>query len=174
MGPSLARLTRLIELDFDDAVLLYNFQMPHFANPWFLFLFLALVPIRPVARTAGRGVTPRFPGTTLMRDLPVGLAKVARFGNLLLRGMALLALVLALAGLRWPDASSRIETEGIAILVLVDVSKSMDKDDFEWQGRKISRLEAVKRVVRLFIKGNERGEGSSDPVVDAFAGGRTI
>ena len=84
--------------------------------------------------------------------------------------MALLALVLALAGLRRPDASSRIETEGIAILVLVDVSKSMDKDDFEWQGRKISRLEAVKRVVRLFIKGNERGEGSSDPVVDAFAG----
>ena len=65
---------QLIELDADDAVLLYNFQMPHFAHPWFLMLFSG--PDAHQALWRGRRAGARcirFPGTTLMRDLPLGV-----------------------------------------------------------------------------------------------------
>jgi len=65
--------------------------------------------------------------------------------------LALLAL--AMAGPRWPDAGSRIPAEGVAIAMVVDVSGSMAEMDFTWQGEKISRLDAVKKVFRLFVEG---------------------
>ncbi len=55
-------------------------------------------------------------------------------------------------------------------MILVDVSKSMDKDDFEWQGRKVSRLDAVKRVVQLFVKGNPTDGLAAEMEAGAFAG----
>src|SRR5262249_73759 len=58
-----------------------------------------------------------------------------------------------LAGRRWATARQRLSTEGIAIEILVDVSGSMGEEDFEWQKKRISRLEAVKKVFHLFVKG---------------------
>ena len=55
----------------------------------------------------------------------------------------LVALAIGLAGLRWPDAErgQRIPTDGIAIELLVDVSGSMAEEDFDWEGKRISRLD---------------------------------
>jgi Ca-activated chloride channel family protein len=61
----------------------------------------------------------------------------------------------ALAGPRWPDLRTRVATEGIAILMVVDVSGSMNERDFRWQGEPLTRLEAVKRAFRLFVDGGE-------------------
>jgi Ca-activated chloride channel family protein len=79
-------------------------------------------------------------------------------------------LILGLAGPRWPDASTRIPTEGIAIAMVVDVSGSMAETDFTWQGDKVSRLDAVKKVFRLFVEGGagpggERLEGRSNDLI---------
>src|SRR5205085_1665629 len=46
-----------------------------------------------------------------------------------------------------------IPTEGIAIEMLVDVSGSMAQPDFNWQGKPISRLDAVQKVFHLFVEG---------------------
>jgi Ca-activated chloride channel family protein len=127
---------------------------PQLSHPAFLWLLLALPPLlwwslrrrraalcHPVAAQAPK------PG------LPQGRARWARRGGAALRLVALSLLVLALAGPRWPDPGTRIETEGIALVMLVDVSGSMATEDFDWAGSPLSRLEAVKRVFRLFLAG---------------------
>jgi len=93
-----------------------------------------------------------------------------------LRAAGLGFLVLALAGPRWPDAGSRIPVEGIAIAMVVDVSGSMAEMDFTWQGEKISRLDAVKKVFRLFVKGGkgpagEQLEGRGNDLISLVAFG---
>src|SRR5262249_47511642 len=48
---------------------------------------------------------------------------------------------------------------GIAIQMIVDVSGSMKEADFEWQKLPTTRLDAVKKVFRLFVAGGEGPEG---------------
>ena len=80
-------------------------------------------------------------------------------------------LALALSGPRWPDLRTRIDTEGIAIQMLVDVSGSMAELDFDWNGQTITRLEAVKRVFRLFVQGGSALASSADGAsVSTFEG----
>lgn len=82
---------------------------------------------------------------------------------MLLRGVGLTALVLALAGARWPDRGSRLTTEGIALAMVLDRSKSMDTPDFQWDGTLITRLEGVKKVFRLFVEGGSAPDGTHLP-----------
>jgi len=46
--------------------------------------------------------------------------------------------------------------------MLVDVSGSMAEPDFDWNGENITRLEAVKRVFRLFVEGGGAIAGTAD------------
>jgi Ca-activated chloride channel homolog len=128
--------------------------MPDFAHPKFLLLLLSVPPlIWWWLRRRGSAV--RFPGLGIFKGLPVGRGRMARWGGAALRAGALTALALAVAGPRWPDVRSRVETEGIAIVMLVDVSGSMAEPDFDWQGLRISRLDAVKRAFSLFVAGGD-------------------
>src|SRR5439155_1346459 len=96
----------------------------------FMFLFahpayLLLLPLVPFVlwrwhHAAAGGM--RYSATTILARLPEGRSRRARIWGLGLRGAALLLLVLALAGPRWPDQGSRVPTEGIAIAMVVDVS----------------------------------------------------
>jgi Ca-activated chloride channel family protein len=132
--------------------------LPHFAHPWYLLLAF-LVPPLLWWWQRGRVASLRFPDTVGLRTLPHGQSRIAGWGGLGLRGAALLALVVALAGPRWPDPGSRIPTEGIAIVLVVDVSGSMGERDFTWQGEPIRRIDAVKRALRLFVEGGDGPEG---------------
>jgi Ca-activated chloride channel family protein len=133
--------------------------MFHFANPKLLLLALALPPLLGWwLRQRGGGL--RYPGTGWLSEVPAGRADWARRGGAGLRGLALLLLVLALAGPRWPDRHTRIETEGIALEMVVDTSGSMAEPDFDWQGQTVPRLEAVKRAFRLFVAGGDAEDGS--------------
>jgi Ca-activated chloride channel homolog len=134
--------------------------MPQFSTPWFLLLTLA-VPLLIWWRLRQRRGALRHSTAGLLAGLPRGRARVARWGGALLRALSLILLVLALAGPRWPDAVNPVQTEGIALVMLVDVSGSMDEPDFDWRGQPITRLEAVKRVFRLFVVG-----GSAGPTAD--------
>lgn len=60
--------------------------------------------------------------------------------------------VLALAGPRWPTPGARLDDAGIAVMLVIDVSGSMAEPDFEWNGEKVTRLEAVKRALRDFVQ----------------------
>src|SRR5262249_12885199 len=105
----------------------------------------------------GRRAALRFSDTVTLRALPRGRSRAAVWGGVGLRGAALVLLVVALAGPRWPDPRSRIPTEGMAIVVVVDGRGSMAERAFTWQGEPVRRLDAVKKVLRLFVEGGEAG-----------------
>jgi Ca-activated chloride channel homolog len=127
--------------------------MFHFANPLFLLLALAVPPLI-WWWLRERGGALRYPATGALAGLPGGRGTWARWGGAGLRALALLLLVAALAGPRWPDQRTRIDTEGIAIQMVVDVSGSMAEPDFDWDGP-VARLEAVKRAFGLFVEGGD-------------------
>ena len=102
----------------------------------------------------GKRTALRFPVGRFLSSLPAGRARAARWGGPLLRTLAFVLLAVALAGPRTPDLHTRIDAEGVAVVMLVDVSGSMATRDFDWHGDSISRLDAVKRVFRLFITGD--------------------
>jgi Ca-activated chloride channel family protein len=60
-------------------------------------------------------------------------------------------LVLALARPQLGKASSQVATEGIDILLAVDISGSMLAEDFTVAGQRANRLQALKAVVREFL-----------------------
>lgn len=140
-------------------------MIPQFANPAFLWLMLLVPPLLWWGMRRRRCAL-RHPSIASLGSLPSGRARLARWGSAVLRCLALLLLVVAVAGPRWPDLHTRIESEGIAIIMLVDVSGSMGERDFDWRGEPITRLEAVKKVFHLFVAGGE-GPGATGDGTDA-------
>ena len=60
------------------------------------------------------------------------------------------ALVLALAGPRLPAWTNLVTSSGREIVIALDLSGSMVKEDFVLDGKPLSRLDAVKRVAARF------------------------
>jgi Ca-activated chloride channel family protein len=143
--------------------------MFHLASPVYLLLLLLLPPLVWLhLRQRGRAVP--HPSLALFGGLPVGRSRLARYGGLALRVLALVVLVIALAQPRWPDLRTRLDTEGIALMMVLDASGSMAERDFDWNGEPTSRLEAVKRVFRLFVAGTASGERLPDGSAVRFEG----
>ncbi len=133
-----------------------------FADPAFLWLapLAALVPWwwlrrpRPALRFSDAA---RFAGRAGRR------AALARWGGAAARGLAGLALVLACAGPRTPDLRTRLPAEGIAVMMAIDVSGSMETDDVAWApgAPPVTRLEAARRAFKLFVGGGEAPDGTT-------------
>ena len=70
----------------------------------------------------------------------------------MLRGATLVLFVAALARPQLGRSESKIKTEGIDIVLVVDISGSMQAMDYEKMGQRESRIDAVKDVVREFIR----------------------
>ncbi len=119
-------------------------------DPWVLLLLL-LVPL--ALRLGRRQGTPtlRYPVLDAVRA--VGTGRRARWQWVLpaLRVLALILVVIALARPQLGKAATKVATEGIDIMLAVDVSGSMLAEDFQVAGQRGSRLDAVKAVVREFL-----------------------
>lgn len=136
-------------------------MISQFSTPGYLWLMLALPPLLWWGLRRRRNAL-RHPAVSGLAALPAGKARIARWGPGVLRSLALLFLIIALAGPRWPDLHTRIDTEGIAIVMLVDVSGSMAERDFDWRGAPIGRLDAVKKVFHLFVAGGADAEDAGE------------
>jgi Ca-activated chloride channel family protein len=91
-------------------------------------------------------------------------ARLARLPALLL-ALATVVLSIALAGPRTGDTTSHVKREGIAIVMAVDRSGSMNARDFVAGDASVSRLDAVKRVFHEFVEGGKAGKGRPDDLV---------
>jgi Ca-activated chloride channel family protein len=120
-----------------------------------LLLLLVLVPPLVMWWLRGGEGAVRYSDTGLLRGLPSGREVWVRRAGAGLRAGALVLLVVALAGPRWPDPGTRIPTQGIAISMVVDTSASMAKEDFSWKDQPLSRLQAVQKAFRLLVAGGE-------------------
>ena len=131
-----------------------------FAHP----LLLLLLPLAPLAawrwRVRKRPAI-RFPQTSIFDGLPCGRAPIAEWGGAVGRGLILALCILAAAGPRTPDAATRLPAEGIAIVLVVDVSGSMSTATGG-----VTRLDAAKQTFRAFVQG---GDGLPGRPNDALA-----
>ena len=141
-----------------------------FREPLLLALALLALPAFLLARRdPGRVV---FSSLTL---LPVGArswrARLAWLPDAML-ALALVALVAALAGPRVGERMSRIQREGIAIMMAVDVSSSMQALDLSTEARERTRLQAVQDVFEAFVLGDGDLSGRPDDAIGlvSFAG----
>ena len=128
--------------------------MPSFKDPWF-FLLLGLIPLLIYRYFRRRHGSLRFSFTDDLKRISPSWALWARHGLLLLRCITVILLVIALARPQKGKAETKITTEGIDIVLAVDVSGSMMAEDFQMKGEHRNRLYVVKEVVRDFIKGRQ-------------------
>ena len=73
-----------------------------------------------------------------------------------LRALALIACVVALARPQWGVEATKIYRQGIAIAMVVDTSSSMAALDLQIDDRQTNRLDVVKQTFRAFIEGDEQ------------------
>ncbi len=141
-----------------------------FANPWSLLLALTVPPLIAWWLCQGRNAL-RHSATQQAVGPPSLRAQLARVGGAGLRTLGLMLVVMALSGPRTPDLRTRIDTEGIAVVMALDVSGSMNERDFDWNGDRLRRIEAVKRAFRLFVEGGTAfGSGPGDTTETTFEG----
>lgn len=125
--------------------------MFRFANPEFLWL-LALLPLLLIWR-GRRGPVPaiEYPSLVLLRE--VARRTRSRLGSVL-AGLALLAIAFMIVAVARPqqgESNSTVHASGVDIMLLMDVSGSMQSLDFKLDNVAASRVDVVKSVVRRFI-----------------------
>jgi Ca-activated chloride channel family protein len=123
-----------------------------FASPWSLVL-LSLLPLWLwwERRSAQRGGL-KFSSVATARSLSSIWAEVGPSLLLLLRGATLALFIVALARPQLGRSESRVRTEGIDIVLVIDISGSMQAMDYQKGGQRESRIDAVKDVAREFIR----------------------
>jgi Ca-activated chloride channel family protein len=127
----------------------------HWAHPQALLLLLLVPLVFWPLRAAWRGVT-RFPGVS---QSLTQVAPAAAWGPVILatfRGLGLILLILALARPQTLHGRTQRTTEGIAIQLVLDTSLSMGIADYTLGDRAITRLDAAKHAIRLFVRGDEQ------------------
>ncbi len=134
--------------------------MPHLPafelrEPWFLALAALAVPLYLWSRRTGGRI--RFSSLALLPKKPRSLRSRLAFLPDALLALAVIAVAVALAGPRVGDRSSRVRREGIAVLMAVDISGSMQALDLSTPGHEQTRLDAVKEVFRDFLLGGSGG-----------------
>jgi Ca-activated chloride channel family protein len=119
-----------------------------FAQPWFFALLLLIPFMIWWQNQKGRKASPALRVTTLSGLAMIKSGWRVRLRPLLfvLRIICLVALTVALARPRSSNVSESIESEGVDIVLAVDVSGSMLAEDL-----RPNRIEAAKRVAMDFV-----------------------
>jgi Ca-activated chloride channel family protein len=125
----------------------------HFDQPWWLLL-LVLVPLLAwMLHGFSPAAAVRFSSLEPLRQL--AHVRRAGWGGGALP-LALAALVFFILALARPQLGNRYdvsEASGVDIVVALDVSTSMQAEDFTLGGQRANRLDVVKDVTRRFIDG---------------------
>ncbi len=121
-------------------------------DPWWLALIVVVcgVYLRRLIDRRNR-LTTVAPSGDVLGDLKKTLVERTAFLPELLSFTAVVLLVLALARPQWGQYRNEVESEGVNIMLALDVSESMAALDFRLKGEAVDRLTAVKSVVREFI-----------------------
>jgi Ca-activated chloride channel family protein len=137
-----------------------------FLNPHVLWLLLAL-PLLAWLR-GGPGHQPAFLYSSVALVKGITQVSRSRAGSILkvFRWLILASFIVAMARPQRGEGDAKISASGIDIVICIDMSRSMEAEDFEMDGRRINRLFLAKDVVRKFIE-----QRPSDRIgIIAFAG----
>lgn len=120
-----------------------------FANAYLLWLLLLIPPIIVWYYRKHRNIKPSllFSGSEFMHEINPSFKRKIFHAPFVLRMLALALLIVALARPQTKLKLEDVSTEGIDIILSLDISGSMLAEDF-----KPNRLEAAKTVAKNFIK----------------------
>ncbi len=121
-----------------------------FANPYVVLLLL-LIPLLLWWRSRRRASI-NFPDGELLKKLPVSLAVRLQPALPVLYAAGLACLIIALARPQRGLQESRVNTEGVDIVLLLDLSTSMNTPDFAKNGQRLTRIDSAKMVISDFVK----------------------
>lgn len=124
--------------------------MVTFANPGYLWLLLLLIPIIVwyILRQQKGSASLEISSTAPFNNIPRSYKTYLRHLPIILRCGAIAALIVAVARPQTSDSWASKSTEGVDIVVALDISTSMLARDF-----KPDRVEAAKDVAAQFISG---------------------
>lgn len=144
----------------------------HEHSVWFLLLLLA-VPVWgwSLYRNRRSGAI-TFSSTAIIDQMRPTLRERLRWILPVLKLVAVVLLIVALARPQLGRRQSAVEAEGIAIEMVVDRSGSMQALDFQLRGQPVDRLTAIKDVAGNFITGSSALDGRLSDLVGliTFAG----
>lgn len=124
-----------------------------FRDPLILLLILIILPPLIYFHFRRKGTNQVvFSSLEIVKNLKPSFFQRYRHILIILRSMAIILLVIALARPQYGNEQTKVSTEGIDIVLAVDVSGSMLAEDFTLGGQRHNRLYVVKRVVEDFIK----------------------
>jgi Ca-activated chloride channel homolog len=126
--------------------------MFRFQDPWVLYGLL-LVPALVyfyIIRLRQKSGAVRFSSLGTVKQIPASLGTKLRHVLIVLRGAAFALLVLALARPQSGQVNEEVSTEGVDIMLLLDVSGSMRATDMS--RKKESRLQLSKVAIDNFIR----------------------
>lgn len=133
-------------------------MLTRFANPE-AFWLLALIPLLVAARWWLRHrLRPAVGFSSLVhaRELTGGVRRFFRWVPAFARVLALVALVTALARPQFGTGQVKTTTRGVAMMIVVDRSASMD-EPYSFGGQQSSKIEVTRDVVARFVEGDGRG-----------------
>ena len=121
-----------------------------FANPHFFWLFLLLIPYIGWQIWKRKKLQTALTVTTIVpfEQAPKTWRQRLRYLPMILRILVFVFVILALARPQSTFRNKNIETEGIDIVIAMDVSGSMQMMDFS-----PNRLEACKKIAAEFVQG---------------------
>ncbi len=128
-------------------------NLPHFQNPAFLIglLIIPLLAWDYFRKNQKRTASIRFPSLSIIKRVPVSMAYRARHVLLILRLVVIALLFLAMARPQYGEAIEDITTNGVDIVLALDISSSMKTMDFKPK----NRLVVAKQVIENFILGRK-------------------
>ena len=122
-----------------------------FSDSWFLILLLVIPVIIHFYRKRTFTTSIRFSDISNLKRIKPSIMFKLRHVLVVLRAGALAMLIIGLARPQKGIESTKITTEGIDIMLAVDVSSSMLAQDFTIGHKRTDRLTVVKQVVDDFI-----------------------
>jgi Ca-activated chloride channel family protein len=126
-----------------------------FANPWAFLLLIAIPAVLFYLYRFGRPGTMRFPSTVNLKRAGASFRTTFAMVPMILRVLALVLLVVAIARPQQGHEKVKDVTKGIAIEMVLDRSGSMGTE-MDFQGVHLTRLDVVKKVFEEFIMGNDK------------------
>lgn len=128
-------------------------EMMRFANTYFLILLL-IIPVMVYRYLYGKRArvgSIRFSDLGTVKRIRRSRSLRLRHSLIVLRALVIALLVLAMARPQSGERGEEILTEGVDIILAIDVSSSMKAEDFKPK----NRLHVAKRVVAEFIRGRK-------------------
>ncbi|MDM8543792.1 VWA domain-containing protein [Desulfococcaceae bacterium HSG9] len=125
--------------------------MFRFASPFYFLLLIAVPAALWFHKKRMRRPVMKIGSVSSVRGLKGSLALKSAWILSFLKYTAFILLVTAMARPQWGTRHTSVLTEGVNIILAVDLSESMAALDFKRKGNIVNRLEAVKGVVQNFI-----------------------